>query len=270
MRLALLFAVTASVYGQTTLKYEVATIKPARPDAVRNRVLYPEPDRISIPSMSLSWLIYTAYAEGMGTGYYVGGGPDWIKTTPYAIEAKAPRAATQRERRIMLRALLEERFHLKFHMQKNTGDVYALMLDGPDRKLGPNIQEWDGTCSGRPPASTDTDDPYTPFCQSGLTPTRALIEGGTMFSAAEVLSLPLSRALVGGVLQDRTGLKGRYKMHLDFQFSAPRPTDPAAPPGFVGPTIFQAIREQWGMRIEKAKGQFDALMVDSAEPPTEN
>ena len=91
-----------------------------------------------------------------------------------------------------------------------------------------------------------------------------------MFSAAELLSLPQSRALLGTIVQDRTGLKGRYKMHLDFPFTPQRPVDPAVPPEFAGPSLFQAVREQWGLKLEKAKGPLHVIVVESAEPPTEN
>src|SRR5437762_627523 len=63
------------------LTFEAATIKPAAPDAVRN-VMIPTANRMRIPSMTLSWLIYTAYGNGgFNTGMRVSGGPDWVKTT---------------------------------------------------------------------------------------------------------------------------------------------------------------------------------------------
>jgi uncharacterized protein (TIGR03435 family) len=91
-----------------------------------------------------------------------------------------------------------------------------------------------------------------------------------MYSVAEVLSLPQSRALLGTIVQDHTGLSGRYKMLLDFQFAAPRPVDPAAAPDFAPQTLFQAVREQWGLKLEKTKGPLNMLVVESAKPPVEN
>ena len=96
------------------------------------------------------------------------------------------------------------------------------------------------------------------------------LEGATLFSAAELLSLPPSRALLGTIVLDQTGLKGRYRMHLDYQFTPLRPVDPAAQPEFAGPSLFQALRDQWGLKSEKAKGPLHVLVVESAEQPTEN
>lgn len=274
LKLTFLLCLTATAWAQA-LKFEVATIKPAAPNAVRNRVIPSAPDRLSIPSMTLVWLIYTAYGEGLGTSYNVSGGPDWVNKTAYAIEAKAPQPTTQRQLRLMLRTLLEERFgvNLRHEARKGapgTGGIYALVLDRSDGKLGPNVEEWDGTCGGRPPANNDTDDPFTPRCLSGYRQQGLFMEGGTMYSAAELLSLPQSRALLGTIVQDRTGLKGRYKMHLDFPFTPPRPVDPGGQPEFAGPSLFQAVREQWGLRLEKAEGTLNVIVIESAEPPTEN
>ena len=92
-----------------------------------------------------------------------------------------------------------------------------------------------------------------------------------MFSAAELLSLPQSRVLLGGrIVQDQTGLKGRYKMELKYQFTPPRAVDPAAPPEFPGPSLFTVVREQWGLKLEPAKGPLKVIVVESAQRPTGN
>lgn len=80
-----------------------------------------------------------------------------------------------------------------------------------------------------------------------------------MFAAAEMLSV--QRQALGRVVEDRTGLTGRYKMELEFQLA---PLDPA------GPSLFTAVREQWGLKLEPAKGSLEVVVIDSAQPPTEN
>ncbi|HEY4365351.1 MAG TPA: TIGR03435 family protein [Bryobacteraceae bacterium] len=267
-RLALFLCLAAPAFAQPEPKFEIATIKLAAPNAPRNVVVPSSPDRLSIPSMNLIWLIYTAYGEGMGTAYNVSGGPDWVNKTSFAIEAKAAKPSTQRELHLMLRALLEDRFALKLRTETRMGDQYALVLDHSDGKLGPNIEPWDGTCGGRPPASSD-DDPVTPRCPSGYRPSGLVLEGATMFSVAELLSLPQSRALLGTIVHDATGLTGRYKMHLDFPFAPQRPADPGQP-DFAPPSLFNAVREQWGVKLEKAKGALHVIVVESAIQPTEN
>jgi uncharacterized protein (TIGR03435 family) len=174
---------------------------------------------------------------------------------------------------MMLRTLLAERFALKVRQETRTGapgtgGIYALVKDGPDSPRGPNVKKWDGSCAGRPP--TDEDDPYVPRCPSGYRPGGFFLEGGTLFSAAELLSLPGARALLGTIVQDHTGVEGRYTMRLDYEFARARPVDPAAQPEFAGPSLFQAVREQWGLKLEKAEGTLNMVIVESVERPAEN
>ncbi|MEI9812039.1 MAG: TIGR03435 family protein [Acidobacteriota bacterium] len=250
------------------------------PGAMRNRVVPSSPDRLSIPAMNVRWMIYTAYQQGMGTSWNVSGGPEWVDQTFYAIEGKAAKPSTQRELRMMLRTLLTERFGLKIRQEVRTGapgsgGIYTLILDRPDGKLGPNIQEWDGMCGGKPPSdATDADDLFVPRCSSGYFAGGIFVEGGTLFSAAELLSLPQSRQLLGTIVQDRTGLTGRYKLRLLFDFAAAaaalRSADPAGQPAFAPPSLFDAVREQWGMRLVRGEGPLNVIVVESVERPTEN
>jgi len=149
-KLTLFAWVAASALAQSSLKFEVATVKLADPNAaVRNQMLRPAPNRMSIPSMTLIWLIYTAYGQGMNTSATVTGAPDWANRTAYAVEGLAPEPATQRQFQEMLRSLLEDRFALKIRTENRSGNVFALVLDR-DGKLGPNVQPWDGARGTRP------------------------------------------------------------------------------------------------------------------------
>ena len=151
----------------------------------------------------------------------------------------------------------EERFALKTHMETQTIDVYALLPVRSDGKLGPRVEPWDGTCGGH--TTPRDDDPKMLRCPSPFRPDGIFLEGGTMFAAAEMLSV--QRQALGRIVEDRTGLTGRYKMELEFQLA---PLDPG------GPSLFTAVREQWGLKLEPAKGSLEVVVVDSAQPPTEN
>jgi uncharacterized protein (TIGR03435 family) len=255
----------ASVFGQSALKFEVATVKTGPPGAAMNRTQQGGPNRISF-QMTLRNLIYYAYGNGLSTALKVSGGPDWINKTVYDVQGLAPRSATQREFRAMLRALLEDRFLLKTHMETESIDVFALVPARSDGTLGPKVENWNGTCqSGTPPTE---DDPKTPRCAVGFRPPGIFLEGVTMFAVAEMLST--QRQTLGRIVEDRTGLTDRYKMELEFQFASARPVDPATLPEDPGPSIFTALREQWGLKLEPSKGLLEVVFVDSAEPPTEN
>jgi uncharacterized protein (TIGR03435 family) len=249
--------------------FEAATIKLAAPDAVRNRVMPSGPNRLNIPSMTLVWLVYTAYGDGgFNTAMRVTGGPDWVNRTAFAVEGVASADSTPRQKRLMLQTLLEERFALKVGVENQTANVLTLVVDRADGKLGPQVKEWDGTC--RNGKLSEEDDPAAPRCPSGYLAGRLLLDGATMFSVAEALSLPQARPLLGNITVDQTGLKGRYTMALDYQFAPPRPLDPAKPPEFAGPSLFTAVREQWGLRIVPGQGPFKAVVIESAQLPAGN
>jgi uncharacterized protein (TIGR03435 family) len=266
-----LSVVTFPGAAQERPRFEAATVKPAAANAApRNQIVPTSPNRLYIPSMTLSWLIYTAYGDGgFNTSMRVTGGPEWVNSTGYTVEAVAPGTPTPLEFRLMLQVLLEERFALKLRIQNRTGEMNTIVVDRTDGRLGPNVRAWDGTCmSGKPTAE---DDPARPRCPSGYLPGRLLIDGGTMFSVAEALSLPQGRPLVGDITSDRTGLTGRYTLELKYDFSPRRPLDPAVPPDPGGqPSLGTAVKEQWGLRFERGPGPFRLVTVESAQQPAAN
>ncbi len=75
--------------------------------------------------------------------------------------------------------------------------------------------------------------------------------------------------MLGGVTQDRTGLTDRYTLELDFLFPQTAPAAAGAPE-FGVPSLADAIREQWGLRLERTKGTLKVVVVESAQPPSEN
>ena len=134
------------------LSFEAATIKLAAAGAVRNQVVPTSPNRLYIPSMTLTALIYNAYGDGgFNTSMRVTGGPDWINRAAFAVEGVASGDATPRQLRLMLQTLLEERFALKIRSVSQSadipmGDVLDLVVDRSDGTLGPKVKRWDGTC----------------------------------------------------------------------------------------------------------------------------
>jgi uncharacterized protein (TIGR03435 family) len=270
--------------------FEAATIKRAAPGEMRNQVMPTSPNRLYIPSMTLSWLIYTAHGNGgFNTAMRVTGGPEWANRTGFAVEAVASGNVTPPQRRLMLRTLLEERFALKLRHEVVTGDALVLTLDRGNGTLGPKVRTWDGTCPQVMPVLSfqaprrplrkvgdrfvvgpvsDTDDPAVPYCPTGYSATGIRIDGATMGTVAEVLSLPPGRALLGTITHDQTGLAGRYTMELDYPFV---PASAAgAPPEFAGPSLPTAVREQWGLRIVPGKGPLKVVRIESAQMPTDN
>lgn len=277
------------------LSFEAATIKLAAPDAVRNRVMPTSPNRLYIPGMTLMALIYTAYGDGgFNTSMRVTGGPDWINTTAFAVEGVASGEATPRQLRLMLQTLLEERFALKIRdvtADIPVDDVLALVVERSDGTLGPQVKKWDGTCPRVMPVlslqaprrpllrieekfvvgpASEADDPAVPYCPTGYRAGGITADGATMFTVAELLSLPPARALLGTITQDRTRLTARYTMELDYPFAPPRPAAPGAPSEFAGPSLSTAVQEQWGLRLVPSKGRLKVIVVESAQLPADN
>ena len=272
--------------------FEAATIKLSTGPSRANIVTQPSPNRLSIPGMTLMALVYAAYGDGgFNTSMSVRGvKPDWANQTVYAIEGLAAAPATPRQMRLMLQSLLEERFALKLHDASDTdaaiGDVLTLVVDRADGTLGPKVKPWDGTCPAvvppmvmqapqRPlqrvgdqlvvgPASA-ADDPDLPYCPTGFRPGGMRIDGATMSTVAQMLSLPPGRVLLNTITVDRTGLTGRYTLDLDYLF-----TGTAPPPDFAGPSLSTAVKEQWGLRLVPGKVRLKLLIVDDAQPPTPN
>jgi uncharacterized protein (TIGR03435 family) len=83
-----------------------------------------------------------------------------------------------------------------------------------------------------------------------------------MVPVAEMLSM--RRALLGRIVQDHTGLTGPYNIELEFDFNAANRSD------YAGPSIFTALKEQLGLKLEASKGPLQVLVVESARLPEEN
>lgn len=250
----------STAFGQP-LKFEVATVKPAAPNDGASGVMpSTSPGRIEFRNMTLRLLIYQAYGTGLSTAMNVSGGPNWINRNRYTIEAVAQGSPSDRDYRAMLRSLLEERFALKTHTETREIDVFALVPNRADKKLGPNVKPWSGTCaSGKAPRP---DDPAMPRCTGAFRPPGLVLEGVTMIPVAEMLST--QRRLLGMIVQDRTDLTGPYNIELEFDFAT------ANQPDYTGPSIFTALKEQLGLKLEASKGPLQVIVVESASTPDEN
>ncbi|HEY2381385.1 MAG TPA: TIGR03435 family protein [Terriglobia bacterium] len=256
------FIAFATALSGRQVGFEAATVKPAATNDPQSGVMRDSsPGRITYRNMTLRDLLYQAYGTGLSTAMNVSGGPAWIARDRFTIEAVAQGNPDDRQFRLMLRKLLEERFAVQTRWETRQIDVYALVLDR-DGKPGSKLKTWDGTCAGgRPPR--DYDDPAMPRCPgASFHPSGLILEGATMVPLAEMLST--QRRLLGRIVQDRTGLTGRYNIDLQFDFI--NANQPDAP----GPSIFTALKEQLDLKLEAAKGPLDVLVVENASPPTEN
>jgi uncharacterized protein (TIGR03435 family) len=280
-------------------RFDVASIKPCDPSTrPPGRGGGPgqnlSPDRLHIACMSVVQLINVAYItngerllnddpgylqrSGDGSAVLtrgpdrVRGGPAWARDEKFEIEAKAS-AATDRKilQGPMLRALLEERFHLMIHRAEDQNvDMFALTVASGKPKITPWASEsectqWD-RATQKPPPMKDVIEMVRrgekPPCglgvmggENGSNRTLAL-NGQPMDSVAYWLSTAVGRHVL-----NRTGLEGKYTLYLEYA-----PQD--SPADATGPSVFKAIEEQWGLKLEPTKGPRGYIAIDQVERPS--
>ena len=203
------------------------------------------------------------------------GAPEWTESARYDITATYPAdvARSEDDTRAMLRTLLADRFGLQTHRETRDLPMYALVLVRKDGTLGPQLVRSSIDCKQwiaekRPQLGAGSSSPVAPggkrpVCQ--LLATRRFITAGTQ--TMQQLTGPL-QAFTGRPVVDRTGLTGAFDFDLQWT-SGPV----AAAPGVAatpddGSSIFVALQEQLGLRLEPGRASFDVVVVDAVRRPT--
>lgn len=281
-RLSLLAAVAALGQAQSPnvrAQFEVASIKPH--PGIGNLVhIQPYPGgRLVVENFTLRLLMQNAYGV---QPFQILGGPGWINSERYDVEAKADGSPSGKQMTgPMLQTLLEDRFKLRLHRETKLLPVFGLMIAKGGAKLQ---RSKEGGCI---PFSMDSlplppmrvpGVPRTVFCGFlgfGMEgPDRKLEMAGV--SMAE-LATSLSRGELRRTVIDKTGLVGTFDVNLHWSIDVVQadpgaPGDPAKPPTAnpTGPSIFTAIQEQLGLKLESTKGPIEVLVVDHVEKPSAN
>jgi uncharacterized protein (TIGR03435 family) len=263
-RLSLIVLAATAAYAQTAPAFEVATIKLSPPEAQGALITLPQPGRLSITNFTLKMLVGQAYGPELGQGFQVTGGPNWIDKDRYVILGQAAATTPRAELNAMLKTLLIDRFALKTHTDMKEVDAYALVMARRDGKLGEKLQKWDGNCNGKPapPAQPNSTGPR---CAAFFRPPGMFMRGVTMAVLANMLSASITN--LGRPVVDRTSLPGEFDFDLETTFA---PASPNATPDNAPPSVFVALQEQLGLKLEPTKATVKVLVVDSAEHPSDN
>jgi uncharacterized protein (TIGR03435 family) len=242
--------------------------------------------RYSATGVTLALLIRLAYDVQEDQ---IAGGPSWLNREHFDVlatdgaapaERAAPQPGRPTRRQLMLRALLADRFKLAVHTEVRDRPVFALVLARRDGKLGPGLVRADVDCGAIEAArrSQGNDAPKeSPArlenCGRSMAPGVILARGQTMpevaaaFAQLSNTGMSLNRPVV-----DRTGLSGNFDVNLRFTPEhIPDASDgpfPLPDPG--GPSLFTAVQEQSGLKLESQRGPVDVLVIDQAEKPTED
>jgi len=247
--------------------YEVASIKPNKYSSSMLGFGFLL-ERLTATGVTLHGLIREAYGV---EDDQISGAPNWLNSERYDIEAKADKSVADEmqnlsfdqrlvEYRRMLQALLGDRFQLTLHRETKELPVYALVI----AKKGPKLQE----------THPGDHDP------TGMTFGSGLLKGEGVPIA--LLVRHLSQQQLGRPVLDKSGLTGKYDFTLKwipddrraplFKGTEAGQQDTGSAPSAEssGPSIFTAIQEQLGLKLEPQKGPVEILVIDHVERPSEN
>ncbi len=245
--------------------------------------------RFSVRNMPVRALITFAYGL---QDFQLQGGPDWIAVDRFDIVAKAADdpepallgGAQTDALRLMMRSLLAERFGLVMHEETQELTIFELVVARQDGTLGPQLQPASVDCvaqaASRRAAERSGQTPPEPLPPPngpgtcGMTRQLGRIAFGGMPLSLFASSLA---GTVGRVVVDRTGLEGTWEFELTYAPDPGQLGPLAPPPGFEPPpvdpslpSLFTALEEQLGLRLQASRGPVEVLVIDSVEEPEEN
>jgi uncharacterized protein (TIGR03435 family) len=239
--LLLAAAVSSVAIAQARPEFEVATIKPNQAEGGPSSVRATQ-NEVILENTSLRKCIATAYGIGEDRDYALVT-PDWMRFAKFDVIAKFAPGTPRDQLMLMLQNLLADRFKVKLHRESRQLPVYALVVVPSGSKLHESA-------------------PGTPG-QISMGGTHITGRGTPMQSLADHLSnaaLQLDRPVI-----DQTGLRGNYDFTLEWT------ADSVQTPDAVAPSLFTAVQEQLGLKLEARKAPVEIIVVDSAEKsPTEN
>jgi uncharacterized protein (TIGR03435 family) len=269
-------------------KFEVASVRPNTSNDGKIMIGIQPGGRFNAVNVPLWDLIRQAY--NLQRSQLVGS-PDWLETERYDIVAKAegdiPRAGpgSTGPLNFMMQDLLEDRFKLKAHRETREMPIYALVAARSDGKLGQGLRSSTVDCAafrgrggpGGPGAGgPGAGGPPRAMFVPGERPTCGMMVGPGQVTAGGIpisqLTLMLSQ-FTQRIVVDRTGLTGNFD--IDLTFTPERMPQGQPPPGVQlppidpnGPSLFTALQEQLGLKLDSERGPVEVLVIDHVERPT--
>jgi uncharacterized protein (TIGR03435 family) len=265
--------------------FEVISIKPSQPGPAGGppRVAA-DGRRFIAANATVRMLLQFAYPPGPGKSLRnadIVGPPAWADAERFNIEAKAEDGGppiTRDQMQRMVQALLSDRFQLKAHWEKRDNvEIYNLVAAKDGLKLKPSDDQTIPQVGSQPAAAANP----TALPPRGQIRTIANPSTGSILLTVSGASIPIVPDLVnalqgyaGRPIVDRTGLTGLFDFRVQFVLDAsgPSPGPNAAPVASEpsGVSLFSALQEQLGLKLESSKGTVDVLIIDSIQKPSEN
>jgi uncharacterized protein (TIGR03435 family) len=254
-------------------QFDVASIKPSAGGPGR---MFGSggPGMFNTENMPVKGIIAEAYGVKQ---FQISGGPSWIDSEGYTITAKTSGEGKPKERfekmLLMLQVLLEDRFQLRFHRATKEMPIYALTVAKSGKLPPADCVQFDENNRPAPPAPGQ---PPIRFCGN--------IRGGrnglnSTMDAWGISTADLIRWLsnvTGRTIVDKTGVTGTFDVKLEYlpeMAQSAQPMGDGAPPPAVenaAPSLFTALQERLGLKLESERGPVEILVIDRIERPTEN
>jgi uncharacterized protein (TIGR03435 family) len=262
-------------FNLNDFKFEVVSLKPTK-NPEGEWYLHDTSDGISGVNVHLMLLVKEAY--GIYEDYRYAGGPEWLSSETYSVEAKMDASVADQYRKLprdqrllakrhMIQVLLEERFNMKAHRETKEFPVYFLVV----AKGGPKFRE----------SKPNPDDPTAPKNAVWKGPG---MKGGMMILSAKLMPISqLAQTLseeLGRMVVDKTGLTGTYD--FDIQYALERGSQPISggssegqPIPFAseptsGPSVFTALESQLGLKLDSGKAPIEIIVIDHIERASGN
>ena len=248
--------------------FEVVSVKANRSNSDPQSMRLLPGGRVTVTNTPLRPIILTAY--GLLPQQLVGA-PAWIDLERFDIVAQArenllpsPPGGPPGAAQLALQRLLAERFNLAVHTDKRELPIYALTVARGDGRLGPRMAPAKVDCAPLMAAYGRGEAPMPPRSECGISgaPGRVTARGANLTM--------LARTVLAGaadrMIEDRTGLTGGFDFDLEF---TPDPGT-AAPTPADHPSLFTALEEQLGLKLQPRRESVDVVVVDRVERPTEN
>jgi uncharacterized protein (TIGR03435 family) len=299
-----IFTITLAAQSPPTPTFEVASVKrntSGGPMRMRNA-----PGNVTATNVPVRQLIRMAYQV---QDFQIIGAPAWTSTDPFDVDARFDPAAptpgydTPAQKMFaMMKSLLRDRFKMVAHTETRELPIYALRLARADGRVGPQLKPAAVDCAamarggpppdgrggpppdgrlGGPPPEGRPGGPPPPGAPFSLP--RPQCGGGGGFGMLVMGGMPISiiarelSQLTGRPVIDRTGLTGAYDLDLKFTPTPEQLPQGPPPPGVEppqidpnGPSLFTALEEQLGLKLDNDRGPVDVVVIERIEPPVEN
>jgi len=237
------------------LRFEVASLKPTPPGARGGGIRPAEGGmRYVAGNVPVRAMIMVAYRMRLDQ---IVGGPSWLDSERYDMEAKAERPSSPDELHTMLINMLVDRMQLRFHREQRSLPRYVLTVSKDGPKLTPHQAQ-------------TAHDPWADLTMEKFLHLKLTVTAAPLDYAAFQMAQQVDRPVI-----DMTGLKGGYDFTLSFTANLPAGFPEGGKingedPDTSGPTIFQAVKQQLGLELKPDKGPVNVIVIDHVEKPSAN